>query len=363
MGTISTRRRKDGSQGYTAQIRLKRDGKVIHSESETFDTRPLAKAWMARREAELSAQRARGQPAGKRVTMGDLVAWYETRERPEEPWGRSKKADLKRLKTGALKDRMVDTITRGDFVAYIDARRNAGAGPATAANDLIWFRGVLKAAAAVLEIPVPLQELDLAAEYLRRERTIAKPNSRERRLKAEEEAILLPYLDERRGPIPMGDIYRFALLSARREAEITRLLWSDLDRAHSTALLRDVKHPRKKIGNHKTFRLLQEAWEIIDRQPRKVVLGPKGEKSLDPRIFPFNEKSVSAAFTRAVAVLGIEDLDFHDARHEATSRLFERGYSIQEVAQFTLHESWATLKRYTHLQPKDVPERARPSHR
>ncbi|WP_370678458.1 hypothetical protein [Comamonas sp. GB3 AK4-5] len=43
--------------------------------------------------------------------------------------------------------------------------------------------------------------------------------------------------------------------------------------------------------------------------------------------------------------------------HESTSRLFEKGYSIQEVAQFTLHTSWATLKRYTHLRPENVPER------
>jgi site-specific recombinase XerD len=50
-------------------------------------------------------------------------------------------------------------------------------------------------------------------------------------------------------------------------------------------------------------------------------------------------------------------MHFHDLRHEATSRLFEKGYSIQEVAQFTLHESWATLKRYTHLRPENVPER------
>ncbi|WP_033398000.1 tyrosine-type recombinase/integrase, partial [Arenimonas oryziterrae] len=73
--------------------------------------------------------------------------------------------------------------------------------------------------------------------------------------------------------------------------------------------------------------------------------------------FPFNPKSVSAAFTRATRYLGIADLHFHDLRHEATSRLFERGYSIQEVAQFTLHESWETLRRYTHLKPEDVPQR------
>ncbi len=46
-------------------------------------------------------------------------------------------------------------------------------------------------------------------------------------------------------------------------------------------------------------------------------------------------------------LLDIRDLNFHDLRHEATSRLFEAGYSIVEVHQFTLHDSWGTLSRYT----------------
>ena len=48
MGTIVSRRRKDGSLGYTAQIRIHRQGKCIHSESETFDRRQLATEWMRR---------------------------------------------------------------------------------------------------------------------------------------------------------------------------------------------------------------------------------------------------------------------------------------------------------------------------
>lgn len=353
MGTITARRRKDGTTGYTAQIRLKRDGIVVHTEAETFSSKALAREWMIRREADLDTQRARGEPMGKRMTLGDMVAWYEGRERESEPWGRTKKADLARLKVGPLKDKRADLLTRGDFIAYIDARRNAGAGPATASNDLIWLRQIFKSASAVLHTPVPLIALDAAAEYLRGERTIAKPRQRNRRLTQKEEQELLLHLDDRRGKLPMSDIVRFALLTARRQEEITRLRWEDLDRTRGVAKLRDVKHPTKKIGNDKTFRILAPAWEIIDTQKRTVAT----DGSPTALIFPFDPKSIGAAFTRAVRFLGIEDLHFHDLRHEATSRLFEKGYSIQEVAQFTLHESWMTLKRYTHLKPEDVPER------
>lgn len=355
MGTITARRRADGSTGYTAQIRLKHEGRIIHSEAETFSSHALAKEWMARREAAIEGRRARGEPPGKRMTLGQLVSWYEGRERPDEPWGRSKRADLARLKTCDLRDRKVEELGRRDFIAYVEGRRAAGAGPATANNDIIWLRSAFKAAAAVLGAPVPLTSLDEAAEYLRSARVVAKSRSRDRRLTAEEEKRILEHLARRdaRGHIPMVDIVKFALLTTRRQEEITRLQWADLNREKSTAMIRDAKHPHQKAGNHRISRVPVDAWHIIDRQPT----ASRGDGTEDPRVFPFNPKSIGAAFTRAVQFLEIDDLHFHDLRHEAISRLFERGYSIQEVAQFSLHESWTTLKRYTHLKAEDVPER------
>ena len=51
---------------------------------------------------------------------------------------------------------------------------------------------------------------------------------------------------------------------------------------------------------------------------------------------------------------GIENMKFHDLRHEATSRLFEKGFSIVEVASITGHEDLKMLKRYTHLRAEDL---------
>ncbi|MFT3807174.1 site-specific integrase [Arenimonas sp.] len=346
MGTIRGRKRQNGTTGYTAQIRLKRHGQIVHTEAATFNTKSLATEWLKRREGALAVQRSRGEVVGRRMTVAEMVSWYETREPKDQPWGRTKKRDLSALRTGRLASRRVDQLTRRDFIEQIEARRAAGAGPSTAANDIIWLRQVLRAAFAVLGVPVPLAELDGASEFLRQERIIGKSKQRDRRLTSSEEAKLLDHF-ENRSATPMGDIIRFAMLTARRQDEIVRLRWEDLDRAQSVALLRDVKHPRLKKGNNKRFRMLAEAWSIIEAQPH--------EEGQD-LVFPYNGKSIGTAFTRATKILGIDDLCFHDLRHEATSRLFERGYAIHEVAQFTLHESWATLKRYTHLRPQDVRE-------
>ncbi|WP_092582765.1 tyrosine-type recombinase/integrase [Achromobacter sp. NFACC18-2] len=59
--------------------------------------------------------------------------------------------------------------------------------------------------------------------------------------------------------------------------------------------------------------------------------------------------SASRAFTRAVRRAGMENIRFHDRLHEATSRLFERGLNVIEVAKITGHKTLSMLDRYTHL--------------
>ena len=52
MATYTSLKRKEGMR-YAVQIRIRRNGKVVHSETETFDRKSLAKEWAARCESEL----------------------------------------------------------------------------------------------------------------------------------------------------------------------------------------------------------------------------------------------------------------------------------------------------------------------
>ena len=106
-----------------------------------------------------------------------------------------------------------------------------------------------------------------------------------------------------------------------RIGEVCKVLWSDVDEKNRSVLVRDRKDPRKKTGNHMSVPLLGDAWTILQRQLRT-----------DERVFPYNPKSVSTGFQRVRNVLGIEDLRYHDLRREGASRLFEAGFSIEEVA-------------------------------
>jgi len=321
-------------------------------QSMSFPTLGMARTWAERLEREQAQRVAAGKTDVDYWTVRQCFDWYMDPERGHEPWGRTKEADLSRVKGYAIADRIAAELKSPDYVAHIEGRRRTGAGPATAGNDLIWLRVVLEATRAGKGVPVNLQEMDDAAKNLRDRRLIQKSKYRDRRLEPGEEEKLLAYFRGRdaRSDIPMVDVMLFALATARRESEITRLRWDALRPDVGTAFLDDVKHPRHKTGNRKEFRMTPEAWAIINRQPRT-----------SERVFPYNPKSIGTAFSNTCSVLGIPNLRFHDLRHEATSRLFELGYAIHEVAQFTLHESWATLKRYTHLKPADVPDKPRSS--
>jgi len=148
--------------------------------------------------------------------------------------------------------------------------------------------------------------------------------------------------------LPMHRIVAFAIFSTRRQAEICRITWADYEEAvgdHSArVLVRDLKHPGDKIGND-TFCDLPEPCEaIIAALPRK----DKKEK----RIFPYHSDTISRRFTKACQFLEIEDLHFHDLRHEGTSRLFEMDWNIPRVSGVTGHRSWESLKRYAHIRAK-----------
>ena len=75
---------------------------------------------------------------------------------------------------------------------------------------------------------------------------------------------------------------------------------------------------------------------------------------LDGKLFEYKEDHYSKAFLRACRQAGIEDIHVHDLRHEATSRLFEKGLDVMQVKSITGHKSLQMLSRYTHLKADDL---------
>ena len=51
---------------------------------------------------------------------------------------------------------------------------------------------------------------------------------------------------------------------------------------------------------------------------------------------------------RLIKRSGLNDLHFHDLRHEAISRFIERGLTIPEAASISGHKAQTMLLRYAH---------------
>jgi len=140
-------------------------------------------------------------------------------------------------------------------------------------------------------------------------------------------------------------VMEFLIITGMRRGEALRIAWEDLDYDKKMVLIRDRKHPRTKKGNHEWIPLLGASWMIATSQPRE-----EGED----RIFPIEPHTLSVAFGLTCKALKIADLRVHDLRHEGISRMFEQGYSTQQVALVSGHKNWNMLRKYTNLKPQDL---------
>jgi len=266
----------------------------------------------------------------------------------QKPLRRSKEYALKKLKA-ELGKTTFDRLNREQLITYGRKRAKQGAGPVTLGAELSYINTVIAHAAAVHGITVSKEQVDLARVALRRLGLVGRGIERDRRpTQAELDSIIRHLEGNNRLLIPVARIVRFAVATGMRQAELCRIRWADVDEQRRTVIVRDRKDPRKKLGNHQRVPLIDltghDAWAILQEQKRAC-----GSNEL---IFPYNGRSVGTAFRRACKSLKIDDLHFHDLRHEATSRLFEAGLPIERVALVTGHKDWKMLRRYTHLKPE-----------
>ena len=323
---------------WRAQVRRK--GQPVYT--RTFDTKTEAERWARQMEVDID-RGLQAQPGrSKGVTVADLIGTYrKMRERARPISDASTEHYTLRHLEHHLGNRDAQRLTPQDLVGYCSARRDDGAGPYTCNMDIGKLGTVLRYAALAAKVTLP-DVVGQARPLLTHLGLIGGGGRRERRPTEDELLRLVEYLEREHGAL-YADVVRFAVLTAMRRGEITRLRWADVDEAKKLVLVRDRKHPRRKVGNNEWIPLLGNAWALVQRQARSGEL-----------IFPVHEQTLSKYFTWACRGLSIPDLHFHDLRHEGTSRLFEAGYEVQQVALVTGHKDWRHLKRYTNLKPEDL---------
>lgn len=348
MGTITTRKRQDGTSAFTAQIRIVKAGAAVYQESQTFDRKQVAQAWVKRRETELAEPGAIDRANRKGVTVKSMIERYLDEYERIRPLGKTKSACLKAISNTWLGSIMDSDLNSQKLVEYAQWRMSEEGGAIlaqTLGNDLAHLSAVMSVARPAWGYQIDPHAMTDARTVLRKLGMVAKSNERDRRPTLEELDRVMQHYGEmmERGKltIPMQTMVAFAIFSTRRQEEITRIRWADLDEERQAVLVRDMKNPGQKIGNNVWCHLPAEAWAIVHSMPRT-----------EERIFPYNGRSVSASFTRACQFLAINDLHYHDFRHDGVSRLFEMDWDIPRVASVSGHRDWNSLRRYTHLRKR-----------
>ena len=136
----------------------------------------------------------------------------------------------------------------------------------------------------------------------------------------------------------IAPIIIFAVETGMRRSEILKMRWSDIDEIKKTARLINTTN-----GDDRTVPLTRNAFEILKNLEKKTEF-----------VFPITANSLQLAWRRVKKNADIEDLRFHDLRHESISRFFEHGLTIPEVALISGHKDIRQLFRYTHLMPQKI---------
>lgn len=331
--------RKRGDK-YHVQIRKKGSRSLTRS----FSTRADANAWARKVESEIERGVFLDTTEAQETTLAQALDRYATEILSTLSSNNRWLSKSKVLKTH-LGRYPLSSLSSTEIAAYRD-RRLQTVGPQTVKHELGLLGRVLKKCAHEWGIHLPRGVPQVQQPKL--------PQGRERRLEPKEEQRLLAALKD---TPTVRAVVVFALETGMRRGEIAAMRWEHLD-----LRARTLQIPQTKTGVPRRIPLSWKAAQVLRTLPRR----------LDGHVFGIQPDSITQAFERACRRARkdyeqeckkdrrqptpgfLQDLRFHDLRHEATSRFFEKGLSLMEVGSITGHRDLRMLNRYTHLRAEDL---------
>jgi integrase len=322
MATFEKRRK-------TWRAKIRRKGLPI--QTMTFDTKADAEAWARQIESEIDKGIFISHVEAARTSLREALERYACEVTVHKKGAAQETQRIEHWKRHRLASHALASIRSADIAAYRNERLKQGASGNTVRLELALLSHVYTVAS---------QEWGMEA-LANPVRNVRKPKvnaGRDRRLEEGEESKLLDAAEESKVSW-LKPIIQMALETAMRQGELLKLEWRDVDFKARVARLRDTKS-----GEGRSVPLSTRAIEILKTLPRAI----------GGRVFPIAQSTLEHAFRAACCQVEIKNLRFHDLRHEATSRLFEKDLDHMEVAAITGHKTLAMLKRYTHLRAKNL---------
>ena len=321
--------RKRGNK-WQAQVRLTGAGPITRS----FPFKKDAVQWASVQESKLRlGEYAPPDEKQTNSTVGEMLVRYAA-----EDVGKKRCAEYERIMIGALlrtdlaRIRLCN-ITSRPFARYRDVRLQS-VGPAVVRRELIILQHMFETAIrewGYTFLKNPISQVKKPKE----------PPSRNRRLEPHEEQLLFDGCNGSKVSY-LKPIIIIALETGMRRGEILRI-----EHSHINEPLRTLRIPITK----------NDTPRVIPLSKRALTTLLEACRGHSEPLFTVSPNAFRLAWERLRKRAGIDDLHFHDLRHEAISRLFEKGLSIPEVALISGHRDVRMLFRYTHLRAEDIAQR------
>ncbi len=323
---MATFRKRSGS--WQALVKKKGFGQI----GRTFDTKAEAEAWAKITEAEMVRGVYFSRKEAESTTLSEALDRYEREISSIKKGHLQEKKRIRSWKSHPLAKRFLSTVQGKDIAAWRDARIKSGSSANTVRLDL-----------AVISHLFEIARKEWGMEGLHNPvkaiRMPSPPAGRDRRLGPGELERLLESSSEE-----MCQVVRFALETAMRRGEIAGMTWEMVDIKKRTVTLPETKNGQKRI-----VPLSSVAVTILKER--------LNTRRIDGKVWDIGLDAISQDFAKVCQKAGVSGLHFHDLRHEATSRLFEKGFDTMEVRTITGHKTLQMLARYTHLRAEDLVER------
>jgi len=319
--------RKRGPYQWQALIRKR----GYPQQTKTFETKDEAMAWAATIESKMYRGLWRDMGDADKTTLYECLERYRTEVTPKKKGAEQEKSRINVLQRSGLADCFMINIRSKDVADYRNHRESKGLSANTIRNELNLL-------SAVFETCRKEWGMEALQNPVRDVKRPTPTKGRDRRLLDGEEEKLLEAAGENRSPW-IKPIIIIALETAMRAGEIAALRWEHIDLKKQAIHLPDTKN-----GEARNVPLSTRAVKTLSDLPRRM----------DGAVFGINSKSISYTFQSVCRSARIEGLRFHDLRHEATSRLFEKGLEASRVKAITGHKTWQMLDRYTHHKVEDL---------
>jgi len=292
--------------------------------SRTFRLKADAEQWARQKEAEID----RGElPVDTRMlrshTLAQLLERYSATVVPRKRGAHRERYMVRVVLRHPLGRLSLHRLTPVEIAKYRDDRLATVTG-ATVRRELAIVRHCIQVARNEWGFVMPSNPVDQV-------KLPAPNNPRERRASTNELERLLGAC-EVRGNQRLSAVIQLAVETGMRRSELLGMRWADIDLEARTVFLRNTKN-----GHPRTVPLSPRAVEIIHTTPRVA-----------DTVFPTSANALRLAWERLRRRAGVSGLRFHDLRHEAVSRFFEKGLNMPEVAAISGHRDPRMLMRYTH---------------